>query len=94
MNEEEVRGIRRSLESHGLTILGILEWRTAERDAGRPFELVDFFIQHGLCFTCQSSGLVLKSRDVYDLCPFCLGSGLLSPNECDGGPGEQGGGMG
>jgi hypothetical protein len=38
-------------------ILEIKTWRAQESDAGRPCELIDYFVRHGICPECHGDGV-------------------------------------
>lgn len=44
------------LFSHGFTLETVKQWRTREREAGRPSELDDFLRTHNLCVACRGNG--------------------------------------
>jgi excinuclease UvrABC ATPase subunit len=37
--------------------LEIRAWRAQESDAGRPCELFDYYVQHGICPECHGDGV-------------------------------------
>lgn len=38
-------------------LLEIKAWRAQESDAGRPCDLLDYFVQHGICPECRGDGV-------------------------------------
>ena len=66
------------------------KWRETESTAGRPSELADYFLAHGICPRCYGEGVEIvdwiKPRideeteykgvsPLYDVCSLCSGSG-------------------
>jgi hypothetical protein len=45
-----------SHEEQGFSIQEMKEWRIAEKAAGRPGMMDDFYAAHGLCLDCLASG--------------------------------------
>jgi len=66
----------KSFTDHGYNLAAIKQWRQEEADAGRPCDLQDFMLAHGLCVACGATGLnLVKDVGEYQLCRSCGGSG-------------------
>jgi hypothetical protein len=68
----------KDLEDHGYSLMAVKEWRTHERDAGRPYTLEDFLKAHGLCAECGAHGVrFVQNANEFQPCSVCGGSGKI-----------------
>lgn len=89
MSEDAIRRGKPYSELRGTNVYAfygveeIRNWREREHSQGRASELEDFYRAHGLCWTCQATGVTVTPVDwdgdtpLFVGCPVCRGTGKL-----------------